>query len=256
MPANARLLSLGPSSHPMPIPSSQRYDPSVRLDQGTSPAETGWADSSTKTASQRETGFPQPTVTLLGCRSRPAPQQVNLPLVLRRLALAEGEREVAATGGHVLDTGDLRHHPTAWTKDVEELGVGEHVLAVDDAEVAAKPRRARQPVDGARRSVCERHARRVERRYLRRPGVPDRARRKRHNQRGRHRGKRDENRNHFGPHLPLSFCRSCLHHATKESNRRPHARAPRNDETLAAVHQAPPQAPASCDNLPSWSSNN
>src|SRR6266511_4590459 len=117
------------------------------------------------TGSQRETGFSAPNRSAAGggCRSRRRPQQVDLPLVLRRLALAKGEREIAAPRRHVLYTGDLRHHTTAWTKNVEKLGVGEHVLAVDDVEVAAKPRRPRQPVDGARRSVRERHARRGDR---------------------------------------------------------------------------------------------
>src|SRR5437588_8746798 len=60
-------------------------------------------------------------------------------LILRRLALAEREREVAATRAHVLDTGDLRNHTAAWGEDVEELGVAELVLAIDDVEVAAEP---------------------------------------------------------------------------------------------------------------------
>ena len=65
------------------------------------------------------------------------PQPLELRLVLRRLALAEREREVAAARAHVLDTGDLRNHTAARGEDVgEELGVTELVLAVDVVEVA------------------------------------------------------------------------------------------------------------------------
>src|ERR687884_2294929 len=91
------------------------------------------------------------------------PVPVSSRLVLRCLAGAEREREVAPARAHVLDTGDLRDHAAIRGEDVEELGVAEFVLAVHVVEVAAEPGRAGEPVDGARRPVGERHADRRDR---------------------------------------------------------------------------------------------
>src|SRR5207248_1467879 len=87
-----------------------------------------------------------------------APPRDDRPLVLRRLAGAEGEREVAAARRHMLDTGNPGDHTAARIDDVEELRVGELVLAVDLTEVATEPARAGKAVDGAGRAVGQRHA--------------------------------------------------------------------------------------------------
>src|SRR5919198_4715273 len=91
------------------------------------------------------------------------PLLVSNRSVLRRLAGAEREREVAPARAHVLDAGDLRDHASARGEDVEELGVAELELAVHLVEVAAEPGRAGEAVDGARGPVGERHADRRDR---------------------------------------------------------------------------------------------
>src|SRR5437763_2594478 len=68
----------------------------------------------------------------------PATQPALSP---RRLALPEREREVAPARTRVLDTGDLRHHTATGSEDVEELRVGELVLAIHVVEVSAEPGR-------------------------------------------------------------------------------------------------------------------